>query len=162
MKLFFKSIQDRCKNYKAKRSAVDPWHFGTDPDQRIRDTELRIRILLFREWLTRCQQKISFLCLLLFEGKFTSGLEDEKSKKSHKIVAIMTAPGGSKTYGSYGSGSTTLQKSYKGPTFFAQSTTEKKNERLSFRNVACWSRSSKTVNCKIAVYSTYHERLKKL
>ncbi len=26
---------------------VDPWHFGTDPDPRIRTADLRIRILLF-------------------------------------------------------------------------------------------------------------------
>ncbi len=32
-------------------SAADPWHFGTDPDRRIRTTDLRIRILLFLQWL---------------------------------------------------------------------------------------------------------------
>ncbi len=43
-------------------SVVDSWHFGVGPDPRIRNTELRIlfRILLFRQWLSWCQQKIGF------------------------------------------------------------------------------------------------------
>jgi hypothetical protein len=35
--------------------------FGTDPDPRIRTRDLRSRILLFRQWLSRCQQKTIFI-----------------------------------------------------------------------------------------------------
>ncbi len=44
-------------------SVVDPLHFGTDPDPRIRFTDLWIRIwiLFFPRKLTRCRPKKSFL-----------------------------------------------------------------------------------------------------
>ena len=70
----------------------------------IRDMLVRIRIrwsmsltygsgsCFFRQWLTRCQQKIiffaKFFCLLLFECTFTSVFIDKKSKNSQKIVEI--------------------------------------------------------------------------
>ncbi len=44
--------------------SADPNHWLTDPDPRIRTTDLRIRILLFPQWLTRCQQKR--ICVLIF------------------------------------------------------------------------------------------------
>ncbi len=92
----------------------------------------------FHQWPSRSQQKIiffsTFSCLLLFEGTFTSFFKDKKSQRSHKIAEInmffvlfllddiririrskihisMTNGSGSgrpKTYGSYGSGSATL------------------------------------------------------
>jgi hypothetical protein len=96
-------------------------HFGTDPDQRIRNTELRIRILLFvnsSQVLTKNKFFNKFFCLILFEGTFTSGSKDKKSKRSSD---------------NDGSGSGRLKnirilririhntgKNYKGPTFFAE------------------------------------------
>jgi hypothetical protein len=53
-----------------KTSVLDPGNFGTDPDPRIRTTNLRIRILLFSSVADKMPQK-SFFCLLLFEGTFT-------------------------------------------------------------------------------------------
>jgi hypothetical protein len=44
-------------------SVVDPWHFGTDPDLRIRTSDFRIRFLLFT---------------------LTSVFKDKKSKRSRK------------------------------------------------------------------------------
>ncbi len=41
-----------------RNSVVDPWHSGTDPDSST--TDLPIWILLFLQWLTRCQLKKSF------------------------------------------------------------------------------------------------------
>ncbi len=105
-------------------SAVDPWHFGTDPDPRhwLTDPDP-----IFRQLLTRCQQKIIFFpkfffaFLLLLEGTVHSHHSSKvKSKKKHKIVEIkvflpffaclwtvqiMKDPEGPKRYGS---GSTTL------------------------------------------------------
>jgi hypothetical protein len=47
----------------------------------------RIRVLLFRQWLTGRQQKISFFAyLLFFEGIFTSIFKDKKSKRIHRTV----------------------------------------------------------------------------
>ncbi len=68
------------------------------------------------------QFKKKFFCLLLFNGTFTSFFKDKKSKRSHKTVpyeswfflppgsGYVTDPnlGGTKTYGSDGSGSATL------------------------------------------------------
>ncbi len=50
----------------------DPYHLLT--------LRIRIRILLFRQWLTRCKQKkfISKFCLLLFKGIFTSVFKGKK------------------------------------------------------------------------------------
>ncbi len=50
---------------------VDPWHFGMDPDPRIRSTDIRIgiRILLFSSVTFKMPTKNNFLfCLLLFEA----------------------------------------------------------------------------------------------
>ncbi len=53
---------------------------------------MRIRILLFRHWPSRPQQKTNLktkiFCLLLFEGTFLSFFEDEKVKRSHNTVGI--------------------------------------------------------------------------
>jgi hypothetical protein len=54
-------------------SVVDPWHFCTDPDldPQIRITDLRIRILLFRQWLIKCQQvffSLIYFCFLPVPG----------------------------------------------------------------------------------------------
>ncbi len=87
----------------------------------------------FGLWLTRCQQKIIFLLFTFWRGTFTLVCIDKKSKKSHnkvvEIKVILTSfacwwkdpdqykvitdpdPGGPKTYGFYGSGSTTLELS---------------------------------------------------
>ncbi len=88
-------------------SVVDPWHFGS---------WIRIR------GSVQMTNKVFFkvLCLLLFEGTFTTVFIDKKSKRSHKkylsIKGFLTFivcwwkdpdPGGPKTYGS---GSTTLGK----------------------------------------------------
>jgi hypothetical protein len=47
-------------------SFVDPWHFVTDPDLRIRSTESRIRILLFPSMTFKITTKNMFFCCLLF------------------------------------------------------------------------------------------------
>ncbi len=79
-------------------SVVDPWHFGTDtnpnPDPRICTIDLliriRIRILLFRQWLTRCQRKVYlffkvFLLITFWRYmSFTSVFIHKKSKRSHQ------------------------------------------------------------------------------
>jgi hypothetical protein len=66
----------------------------------------------FRQWLSRCQQKIMFFssfCLILFEGTFTSFFKDKKVKKSQNRrqgFCLMTEGSGSEsgsvplTYGS--------------------------------------------------------------
>jgi hypothetical protein len=44
----------------------------------------------FREWLSRCQQKIFFFANYLCNvGTFTTVFKDKKSLKSHKTVKIM-------------------------------------------------------------------------
>jgi hypothetical protein len=45
-------------------SVVDPWHFGTDPDPRIRTSDLRI--CFFRQWLTRWLQRVKVFLLITF------------------------------------------------------------------------------------------------
>ncbi len=71
-------------------SVVDSWHFGTDPDTTDLQIRLWIRILLFGQGLTRCQQKVrmflKFFYLLLFGGILKSGFLDKKSKRSYKSV----------------------------------------------------------------------------
>ncbi len=71
-------------------SVVEPGHFGIDPGSLIRTTDLRIqiriRILRFRQWLTRCQQKICF-----FQGSFAYyflKVHLHPSQRSHKIEEI--------------------------------------------------------------------------
>ncbi len=58
---------------------------------RIHDILVWIRILLFRHWPLRRQQKQKvlkkFFCLLIFEGTFTSFFKDNKSKR-RKTVGI--------------------------------------------------------------------------
>jgi hypothetical protein len=52
---------------------------------------MQIRILLFVIDLQDANKKIiekKFFCLLLFEGTFTSFLQDKKSKRCHKAVGI--------------------------------------------------------------------------
>ncbi len=71
---------------------MDPWHFGTDLDPRIRTTDLwirkRIRILLFSSVADKMPTENFFLLLITFSGTFTSVFNDKKSKGSHKIVEI--------------------------------------------------------------------------
>ncbi len=53
----------------------DPWHFGADPDPRIRNSDWWIRILLFSSVTFKMATKKNIfkaLWLLLFEGTFTS------------------------------------------------------------------------------------------
>jgi hypothetical protein len=61
-------------------SVSDPWYFGTDPDPHLWSVSASCS---FRQWPTRCQQKIIFFpkcfCLLLFEGTVTSFFTDKKS-----------------------------------------------------------------------------------
>jgi hypothetical protein len=64
-------------------------HFGTDPDQRIRNIELRIRILLFRQWLTshKMQTKNKFFFKVFFAIYFLKVHLHQVSKmKSQKEV----------------------------------------------------------------------------
>jgi hypothetical protein len=77
-----------CESY----SVVDPWHFGTDPDQRhfgtdpdqrIRTTDLRIRILLFSSVTFKMTTQI-FFSLSLFGGVNLH----HSSKISHKTIEI--------------------------------------------------------------------------
>ncbi len=75
---------------------------------------------LFRQQLTRYQQKISFFNVffcLLFEGTFASASINKKSKRIHKIVEIkvflfffllMEGSGSARAQKTYGSGFTTL------------------------------------------------------
>ncbi len=86
------------KEYLSDRSMetsfVDPWHFGT----------VRIRIrgsvpltygsgsCFFRQWLTRCQQKIiffqRFFAYYYQEDTMISVFIDKKTKRSHKILQV--------------------------------------------------------------------------
>ncbi len=73
---------------------VDPWHFGTDPDPRIRTpvlwVRIRIRIVPFSSVGDKMPTN-KFFCLFVFEGYiFTSvfTFRDKKSKRSHKKVEI--------------------------------------------------------------------------
>ncbi len=61
--------------FKASSSVTDQWHFGVDPDPRIHAPFKRTT-------------KNYFLCLLLFEGTFTSFFNDKKSKRSNETVGI--------------------------------------------------------------------------
>jgi len=57
------------------------------PVLRIHDILIRIRIPLFHHDLQEANKKLILLkdlCLLLFEGTFTSFFKDKKSKRSHK------------------------------------------------------------------------------
>ncbi len=50
-------------------SVPDPWHFGVDPDPRIRTNGSGS--FHFHHWPSRCQQKTNkkkFFCIVLFEG----------------------------------------------------------------------------------------------
>ncbi len=59
---------------------MDPLHFGTDPDPRIRTIELGIRILLLLSLAFNMSTKVTFSgVFLLFEGTFSK-------IKSHKEV----------------------------------------------------------------------------
>ncbi len=63
------------------------WHIGTDPDPRIRTTDLRIQIrihiLLFSSVPIKMSTQNKFLsklfCLLFLEGTFKSVFKNEKS-----------------------------------------------------------------------------------
>ncbi len=69
-----------------RTSVVDPWHVGTDPDPRVRTTDLRIRILLFTSVMFKMPTKKYFLSfLLIFEGTFTS-IFKEKSQDKKKLI----------------------------------------------------------------------------
>ncbi len=74
-------------------SVVDPWHL------------VRIRIrgsvpLIYgsgscfcRQWLTRCQQKISFFASYFLKVcTFTSVFKEKKSKRSHNVMEIKVFP----------------------------------------------------------------------
>jgi hypothetical protein len=68
-----------------RTSVVDPLHFGTDLYQQIRTTDLRIR-----QWLTRCQQQLSFsskfFAYYFFEGTGTVHLHKFSWRKRQKEV----------------------------------------------------------------------------
>jgi hypothetical protein len=72
--------------WNAQKHVLDLWHFGTDPDPRVRTTDLRIRILLFSSVSFKMLIKVFFF--LLFEGTFTSFFKDKKSQRNHKTVEI--------------------------------------------------------------------------
>ncbi len=70
-----------------------PWHFGTDPNPRIRTTDFRIRILLFSSTANKMPTKNKFFCsnffyFLLFEGTYTWVFIEKWAKRSPKIVEI--------------------------------------------------------------------------
>jgi hypothetical protein len=82
-----------CQNFKKvarlQTSVENPWHFGTDADQGIRATDLRIRIriLLFSSMdfkipTKKLFYKVKFFSLLLVEG--TRTLHQSSKKKNHK------------------------------------------------------------------------------
>ncbi len=77
-------------------SVEDPWHFGTDLDPRIRNTDLRIRIrlririLLFLSEAFKMRTKKNYLG---FSYLFRLMMEGSGSPQ------IMTDPGGPKAYG---------------------------------------------------------------
>ncbi len=52
----FKIKQDR----PVKTNVLDPWHFWTDQEPLIRRLDYWSGSCSFREWLSRCQQKLSF------------------------------------------------------------------------------------------------------
>jgi hypothetical protein len=60
-------------------SVVDPWHFGTDPDQRIRVSDKWIRILLFSSLTFKTQNFSAYYFLKLH-------LHHLSKTKSHKEV----------------------------------------------------------------------------
>jgi hypothetical protein len=82
------------RSWSGSATLGDPWHFGADPDPRIRisDWWIRIRILLFSSVTFKMATKTKFifkaLWLLLYEGTFTSFFKDKKSKRSQKTVGI--------------------------------------------------------------------------
>ena len=82
---------------------MDPWHFGTDPDPRIRSTDLRIRILPIRQWLKKKFFFLSFLLITFWSYIYISFI-DKRSKRSPDAYKKMMDPdpGGLKTYGSNG------------------------------------------------------------
>ncbi len=68
---------------------MDPWHFGTDPDLWIRTTDSGLRILLFCQWLTRCQKIYFFKKFFAYYFLFLKVHLYQSSKiKSHKIGDI--------------------------------------------------------------------------
>ncbi len=82
------------KNKVSFFNVADPWHFGTDPDPRIRTSDKRIliRILLFSSVTFKMAIEKNFLiffCLLLFfKATFTSFFKDKKSYRSYKTAGI--------------------------------------------------------------------------
>jgi hypothetical protein len=70
-------------------SFVDPWHFGTDSDPRIRTTGLRIliRILLFSSVAFKISTKISFLLFTFWRYLYNVHLHKSSKIKRHKEVA---------------------------------------------------------------------------
>ncbi len=140
--LVFFSLDSRdTKRCWGRSNVLDPRYFGTDPDPRIRTTDLRIRIQirLFSSVADKQPTKnfskgflltIFFVKVPLPMVHYRYVFKDKKSKRSHKKVEkkvffslfwlvdpdlykIMTDPGlgGPKTHGSYESGSTTLGRS---------------------------------------------------
>ncbi len=73
----------------------DPWHFGMDPDPRIRTSEDWIRILLFSSVTFKmATKKINFsmfFCLLLFKAVFRSFFKDKTGFISHKTVGMQVS-----------------------------------------------------------------------
>jgi hypothetical protein len=63
-------------------------HFNTDPDQRIRTIELRIRILLLRQWLTshKMQTKNKFFIVFFAIYFLKVHLHQASKMKSQKEV----------------------------------------------------------------------------
>jgi hypothetical protein len=59
-----------------------------DPDPDV-DLDLAIFVIDLQEANKKTNFFIKFFCLLLFEGTFTSFLNNKKSKRSHKSVEIL-------------------------------------------------------------------------
>jgi hypothetical protein len=77
---------------------LSPWHLGT-VQIRIRTTDLRFRILLFCQWLTRCQLEICFFFKFYFFSRFWAcwwkNPNPDRDPKPHKIMTDPD-PGGPK------------------------------------------------------------------
>jgi hypothetical protein len=82
--------------YSKKRSTVkDSWHFGPDPDPRIRTTDFRIRTPDPSDKVptrNKFSKSFVFACYGTFEGTFTSVFIDKSQKRSHRKVEIRFFP----------------------------------------------------------------------